>query len=145
MTVATYVVNYVEEGVWGNDTPFLQSSESLVLPSKSSNIEEIKALFARLLDKKYGNGKYSLSYFVGIKEIESGFHVEKSTVPGLEGALSLKGFGVFLGHCHTLSSVNIFLNSPLFRIRHSDLVPIFEKAKSVMEQGTWGYIQQEPC
>ena len=74
---------------------------------------------------------------VSAKTDLSNFRVEASTQPTLEGTLFLKDD---TGHCHLLVHVEQFLNSKTFRSHNPELIPIFEKAKIMMQKGQTGKV-----
>ena len=70
------------------------------------------------------------------------FIIERSTLKALEGTLFLKGQGKFSEHCHLIESVKMLLDSKHFKKRNPNLIPIFEKAKKMMDQNMEGVVYE---
>ena len=78
--------------------------------------------------------------FVPNKKIKQmNFYIERSTL--MPDTLFLKDQ---TGHCHTLPSVEGFLKSQIFRQSNPELIPIFEKAETMMRNGKTGLVEIEP-
>lgn len=69
--------------------------------------------------------------------MQTNFYVEKSVLMANKGELFLKDN---TGHCHLLERVNGLLKSDVFRSHNPQLIPIFEKAKLMMENGETGRV-----
>jgi hypothetical protein len=67
----------------------------------------------------------------------SNFYIEKSNLPTIKGKLFLRDN---TGHCHSLLSVHNLLKSDIFRESNPKLIPIFNKAKAMMEVGETGIV-----
>lgn len=70
--LASYLVWYCNEGfIQDDDNDIQQAQESVVMPSIDVTTDTMKWLFRVEMNKKYGEGKWKLEYFISIKECDA--------------------------------------------------------------------------